>query len=138
MFPLDAILNIGNTIINKLFPDPEQAAKAQLALMKMQQDGELAAIVAQTDINKIEAASGSVFVAGWRPFCGWVGGAGLAYAAIVEPLLRLIASLNGYTGEFPAIDTTITMQILFGLLGLGAMRSFDKVKGVESMEIKKK
>jgi hypothetical protein len=138
MDPISAILSIGNTIIQKIFPDPAEAAKAQLALLKMQQDGELANIVAQTEINKIEAASGSIFVAGWRPFCGWVGGAGLAYAAIVEPLLRLIASLNGYTGEFPAIDTTITMQILFGLLGLGAMRSFDKVKGVESMEIKKK
>lgn len=138
MDPISAILNIGNTLINKLFPDPEQAAKAQLALLKMQQDGELAAMIAQTDINKVEAASGSIFVAGWRPFCGWVGGAGLAYAAIVEPLLRLIASLSGYTGSFPAIDTTITMQILFGLLGLGAMRSFDKVKGLESMEIKKK
>jgi hypothetical protein len=130
MDPISAILNIGNTLINKLFPDPAQAAQAQLALMKMQQDGELAVMVAQTDINKVEAASGSLFVAGWRPFCGWVGGAGLAYAAIIEPLLRLIAALSGYTGTFPAIDTTITMQILFGLLGLGAMRSYDKVKGV--------
>jgi hypothetical protein len=138
MDPVSAILNIGNTIINKLFPDPAEAAKAQLALLKMQQDGELAAIVAQTDINKVEAASDSVFVAGWRPFCGWVGGAGLAYAAIVEPLLRLLATLSGYTGDFPVIDTTITMQILFGLLGLGAMRSYDKLKGVESTEIKKK
>ena len=49
MDPVSAILNIGNTIINKLFPDPAEAAKAQLALLKMQQDGELAAIVAQTD-----------------------------------------------------------------------------------------
>jgi hypothetical protein len=128
MDPISAILNIGNTLINKLFPDPAQAAQAQLALMKMQQDGELAAMVSQTDINKVEAASDSIFVAGWRPFCGWVGGAGLAYASILEPLMRFMASLSGYTGAFPVIDTTITMQILFGLLGLGAMRSFDKAK----------
>ena len=138
MDPITAVLNIGNTLINKLFPDPAEAAKAQLALLKMQQDGELVAISGQLDINKVEAASSSVFVAGWRPFCGWVGGAGLAYAAIVEPLLSFIARLSGYTGAFPVIDTTITMQILFGLLGLGAMRSFDKVKAVESHEIKKK
>lgn len=138
MDPITAVLNIGNTIINKIFPDPAEAAKAQLQLLQMQQTGELAAIVAQTDINKIEAASTSVFVAGWRPFCGWVGGTGLAYAAIIEPLLSFIARLSGYTGEFPVIDTTITMQILFGLLGLGAMRSYDKLKGVESLEIKKK
>ena len=128
MDPISAILNIGNTLINKLFPDPAEAAKAQLALLKMQQDGELAAMLAQTDINKVEAASDSAFVAGWRPFCGWVGGTGLAYASILEPFMRFIATLCGYTGSFPVIDTTITMQILFGLLGLGAMRSFDKAK----------
>ena len=138
MDPITAILNIGNTLINKLFPDPAEAAKAQFALLKMQQDGELAAISGQLEINKTEAASGSVFVAGWRPVCGWVGGAGLAYAAILEPFLSFIARLSGYTGDFPVIDTTITMQILFGLLGLGAMRSYDKLKGVESTEIKKK
>ena len=130
MDPITALLTIGNTLINKIFPDPVQAAQAQLELFKLQQNGDLATMVAQTDINKVEAASSSVFVSGWRPFCGWVGGLGLAYAAILEPLLRLIATLYGYTGEFPAIDTTITMQSLFGLLGLGAMRSFDKVKGV--------
>ena len=130
MDPISALLNIGNTLINKLFPDPVQAAQAQLELLKLQQNGDLATMVAQTDINKVEAASSSMFVAGWRPFVGWVGGFGLAYAAILEPILRLIATLWGYTGEFPVIDTTITMQILFGLLGLGAMRSYDKMKGV--------
>ena len=128
--PISAALEIGNTVIQRLFPDPQQAAEAKLKLLEMQQSGDLAVMVAQTDTNKIEAGSSSVFVSGWRPFVGWVGGFGFAYAAIVEPLLRFIASLSGYTGEFPAIDTTITMQILFGLLGLGAMRSFDKVKGV--------
>ena len=130
MDPMTALLSIGNTLITKLFPDPAQAAQAQLELLKLQQNGDLATMVAQTDINKVEAASSSMFVAGWRPFVGWVGGFGLAYAAILEPMLRLTATLSGYTGEFPAIDTTITMQILFGLLGLGAMRSYDKVKGV--------
>lgn len=130
MDPITALLSIGNTLITKLFPDPAQAAQAQLELLKLQQNGDLATMVAQTDINKVEAASSSMFVAGWRPFVGWVGGFGLAYAAILEPMLRLTATLSGYTGEFPAIDTTITMQILFGLLGLGAMRSYDKVKGV--------
>ena len=130
MDPITALLSIGNTLITKLFPDPAQAAQAQLELLKLQQNGDLATMVAQTDINKVEAASSSMFVAGWRPFVGWVGGFGLAYAAILEPMLRPTATLSGYTGEFPAIDTTITMQILFGLLGLGAMRSYDKVKGV--------
>ena len=128
--PISALLDFGGKLIDRLIPDPTEAAKAKLALAKMEQDGELAMMTAQTDINKVEAGSTSLFVAGWRPFVGWVGGFGLAYAAILEPMLRLIATLYGYTGAFPAIDTTITMQILFGLLGLGAMRSYDKVKGV--------
>jgi len=130
MDPISALLNIGNTLINKLFPDPAQAAQAQLALLKMQQDGELAAISGQMEINKIEAGSSSVFVAGWRPFAGWVCGIGLAYVSIIEPVARLVATFVGYTGAFPAIDTTLTMQVLLGMLGMGGLRTLDKIKGV--------
>jgi hypothetical protein len=130
MDPISALLNIGNTLINKLFPDPAQAAQAQLALLKMQQDGELAAISGQMEINKIEAGSSSVFVAGWRPFAGWVCGIGLAYVSIIEPVARLVATIVGYTGDFPAIDTTLTMQVLLGMLGMGGLRTLDKIKGV--------
>ena len=130
MDPISALLNIGNTLINKLFPDPAQAAQAQLALLKMQQDGELAAISGQMEINKIEAGSSSVFVAGWRPFAGWVCGIGLAYVSIIEPVARLVATLVGYTGDFPVIDTTLTMQVLLGMLGMGGLRTLDKIKGV--------
>jgi hypothetical protein len=130
MDPITALLSIGNTIIQKIFPDPAQAAQAQLALLKMQQDGELAAISGQMEINKVEAGSSSVFVAGWRPFCGWVCGLGLAYVSILEPILRLTATLVGYTGEFPVIDTTLTMQVLLGMLGMGGLRTLDKIKGV--------
>jgi hypothetical protein len=130
MDPISALLNIGNTLINKLFPDPAQAAQAQLALLKMQQDGELAAISGQMEINKIEAGSSSVFVAGWRPFAGWVCGIGLAYVSIIEPVARLVATFVGYIGDFPAIDTTLTMQVLLGMLGMGGLRTLDKIKGV--------
>ena len=130
MDPISAILNISSTIINKLFPDPAQAAQAQLALLKLQQDGELAAIVGQMDINKVEAGSSSIFVAGWRPFAGWVCGLGLAYVSIIEPIARLLATFFGYTGMFPAIDTTLTMQVLLGMLGMGGLRTLDKIKGV--------
>ena len=136
--PISAALDIGGKLIDRLWPDPTQAAAAKLQLLQMQQNGELAIITTQTDTNKVEAASSSVFVAGWRPFCGWIGGCGLAYAAIIEPTARFVATVMvGYTGDFPAIDTTVTMQVLFGMLGLGAMRSYDKVKGVETTGIKK-
>ena len=131
---LGSLFDFGGKLIDKIFPDPQKAQEAKIELFKLQQTGELAKLAAETDIikgqleiNKEEAKSASWWVAGWRPFCGWVGGAGLAYAAIVEPLARFVASVGfGYLGVFPVIDTTITMQVLFGLLGLGAMRSFDK------------
>lgn len=89
--------------------------------------------LAQIDTNKVEAANTSVFVAGWRPFVGWCGGLGFSYAAIIEPFMRFIAAVGfHYTGAFPAIDTNLTMQLLVGLLGLGAMRSYDKVNGQSS------
>jgi hypothetical protein len=87
----------------------------------------------QLEVNKVEAASASIFVSGGRPFVMWVCGIALAYASIVEPTGRFIARVFfGYDGEFPIIDTTLTMQILFGILGLGAYRMNEKINGVAS------
>lgn len=88
--------------------------------------------LAQIEVNREEARSSSTFVAGWRPFVGWTCGAGLAYVAIVEPVARFTATMYGYHGAFPPIDTTLTMQVLLGILGLGGLRSFDKKNGVAS------
>ena len=136
---ISGLFSAAQSLIERFFPDPEKKAAAQLELLKMQQNGELAQLAAQTDlaraqisVNVEEAKSASLFVSGWRPMCGWCGALGLAYAAILEPLARFIASVGyGYTGAFPVIDTTITMQILFGILGLGAFRSVEKVKGTK-------
>jgi hypothetical protein len=86
--------------------------------------------LAQIAVNQEEAKSSSLFVSGWRPYVGWVCGNALAYVAILEPIARFVATLNGYHGPFPIIDTTITMQVLLGLLGLGYLRSQDKKNGV--------
>ena len=134
------ILEIGKGIINRLFPDPAAAAAAQLELLKMQQNGELALLASETDLAKLqiqvnveEAKSTNWFVAGWRPFVGWTCGAGLVYVAVLEPLARFAAKVAfGYSGEFPSISTDITLQVLLGMLGLGAMRSVEKIKGGEA------
>jgi len=128
--PISAALDIGGKLIDRLWPDPAQAAVAKLELLKMQQEGDLAVMVAQTDINKIEAGSTNLFVAGWRPFVGWCCGLAFVYAAILEPLARFISKVFfGYAGDFPVIDTTLTMQILLGLLGMAGLRSWDKKNG---------
>lgn len=90
-------------------------------------------ILAQIEVNKEEAKSGSIFVAGWRPFVGWIGGAGLAYAAILQPLLSWVARVVfGYEGSFPELDNELLWTVLLGMLGLGSMRSFEKWKGVST------
>lgn len=88
--------------------------------------------LAQVEVNAAEAKSANWFVAGWRPAVGWICAAALGYVAIIEPVARFIATVGvGYAGVFPAIDTTLTMQILLGMLGLGGMRTVEKVKGAE-------
>lgn len=137
---LGSLFDFGGKILDKIFPDPQKAQEAKIELFKLQQNGELAQLAAETDIakaqigvNAVEAGNQSTFVSGGRPFVIWVGGFGLAYASIIDPLLRFIAAVGfHYTGAFPVIDTSITMQILFGLLGLGAMRSYDKKNGTAS------
>lgn len=137
---IDGVFNVGMKLIERFFPDPATADAAKLKLLEMQQAGELAQLAADTDlakgqlrVNEVEAANTNMFVAGARPFIMWICGFALAYAAIIEPMGRFAASvIYGYTGVFPIIDTTITMQLLLGLLGLGAMRSYDKKQGTAS------
>ena len=131
--PISAALDLGTTLINKLFPDPIQAADAKLKLLELQQSGELATMTAQTDINKEEAKSTNWFVAGARPFILWICGFAMLYCTLIEPILRFVATvLFGYSGSFPVIDSNFTMQVMFGILGLGAYRSYEKVKNAEN------
>ena len=135
--PLSALFDLGKSAIDKIWPDPIKRAEELRKLEEMKQRGDLAELNAhvgllqgQININIEEAKSKSLFVAGWRPFVGWVCGIGLAYASIIEPLMRFVASMVGYTGIFPVIDTSITMQVLLGMLGLAGMRTREKEKGV--------
>lgn len=131
MDPVTLLLGVGNKLIDHFFPDANQAAAAKLELLKMQQNGDLQVMASQMEINKIEAQNPSLFVSGWRPFIGWVCGISLTYAAIIEPVSRFLAKvIFDYVGEFPVIDTTLTLQILLGLLGLAGMRSWEKKEGV--------
>ena len=132
----DAIAGVVGKIIDRAWPDPTQKAAAAIELQKMVQAGEFKQIDAdiqlaqmQADVNKVEAGSSDPFTSRWRPCVGYVCAAGLAYAAIIEPCLRLLVTVYGVTTPLPAVDTMLTLQLLFGLLGLGAARTHEKVKG---------
>lgn len=127
---LGSIADLANTVVNKIWPDKTQEEKDKMALALAEMNNEMQQMTAQTDINKVEAASSSLFVAGWRPAVGWISAIALGYVALIEPLARFTAQvLYQYSGNFPVIDTTITMQVLLGMLGLAGMRSFDKKNG---------
>jgi hypothetical protein len=110
--------------IDKIWPDKSEQERAQAALL-------MAALQGQIDTNKAEAANPSIFVAGWRPFVGWVCGMGFAVSAL-GPLLEWAAALIGHPTKFPAIDLSVMMPLLFGMLGLGGMRTYEKTNGVSS------
>lgn len=125
--------------LDAILPDPKAAADAKIKLLELQQagalaelDAELKSALAQIAVNQEEAKSTNWFIAGWRPAVGWVCALGLAYVALFEPVARFIASvLFDYRGAFPVIDTSLTMQVLLGMLGLAGMRTFEKHKDAE-------
>ncbi len=88
-------------------------------------------LMGQIEINKVEAAHSSIFVAGWRPALGWCGATGIAYSFIVAPFLDIWLSV-------PELDTGTLMTLVLAMLGIGAQRSFEKVKGVATNDMKTK
>lgn len=138
--PVSALLDVGGKIIDRLWPDPAQRDAAKLELFKLQQSGELAQLAADTDlakaqiaVNAAEAASGNAYASSWRPTVGYVCVAGLCYTFLLQPLLPWFATLFGATvPPLPALDTNVLMTLLLGMLGIGGMRTAEKVKGVAS------
>ena len=125
---LDSVLNIGAKILDRVIPDKAEREKAQAELVKMQLNGELQQLAGQLDINKTEAQHQSVFVAGWRPFIGWVCGVSLCYQFVLRPVVTWAVPSLGYTvAEMPGLDDNL-WELMFGMLGLGGLRSYEKIK----------
>ena len=131
------IFEFGNALLKRFLPDPTAQAAAQLELLKLQQTGEFKELdaamqtaLAQIAVNTVEANSGSTFRGGWRPFVGWVCGCGLAYQLLLRPLLQMCINLYGSDVPLLSLDINTLTTLLFGMLGLSAMRSVEKVKGV--------
>lgn len=134
--PLLALLPAVGDILDKIFPDKTAAEAAKVRLVELAQQGELARLQADTqlatsqaDTNKVEASSTRLFVAGWRPFVGWICGFAVAFKFIGGPLIFMVGQATGYPVELPRIETEELWPLLLGMLGLGAMRSVEKVKG---------
>jgi hypothetical protein len=124
------ILEVGKALLDRFGPeDKAERLKAEAEFVRMAAEGELKQVIAQLEINAREAAHPSVFVAGWRPFFGWAGGAGFVYATIAQPMLAWAASVNGWPTP-PSLNLDLLWVVITGMLGIGGLRTFEKSKGV--------
>ena len=123
-------------VLDKIIPDPQAAAEAKLRALELAQKGDLAALDAelrlalgQMEINKAEAQT-DLFRGGWRPAVGWVCVVGLGYQFVLQPVLPwLVALFGAQVPPLPAIDNETLMVLLTGMLGLGGLRTLERVKG---------
>lgn len=129
-------LNIGMKLVDKLIPDPAQKAEMQLKLLELQQNGDLAALNAETQLlveqsktNQIEAQSDNLFKSGWRPLVGWTSAVIVAIQFGLRPIVIWVAAWNGHPIDIPPLDTGEIIGLLTGMLGIGTLRSVDKKNG---------
>ncbi len=143
------IINGVSNIADDLFTSDEERLKIEIQEKRI----EASLIEGQLAINAEEARHGSIFVAGWRPFIGWVGGIALAYQFIIYPLLIWVWALGQAQGWLPCyidpfqisgvctfttppvFDSSVLFAMLTGLLGIGGMRSYDKLMKIDTKKI---
>tara|TARA_A100001388_G_scaffold267173_1_gene241020 strand:- start:8624 stop:9016 length:393 start_codon:yes stop_codon:yes gene_type:complete len=122
----ESIVGVAGKVLNKFVADKDLKVKLEHELKTAFH----AANLAQIDLNKQEAAHQSMFVAGWRPFVGWTCGIALAYHFLIAPLLGFVLVLYDINTPMPEFEFSQLSTILMGMLGLGGLRSYEKMKGV--------
>ena len=130
MIPL-AILEIGAKLLDKVIPDKDAREKAQAELLKAAQDQDFQLALAQIKVNEEEAKSDNIFKSGWRPAIGWICVFGLAYNFVIYNLLLWLVATFNLAITPPALMSDILMELVFAMLGLGSLRTFEKVKGIK-------
>lgn len=131
------IIKGATDVIGKFIPDADKRIEAQIELAKIA-DGAAQRyderLAGQIEVNKIEAANPNIFVSGWRPFVGWVGGVTVAWTFLAAPTLH--AYLPGFA--LPAVDSDVVVNLIFGLLGIGGgLRTVEKIAGVATAQAPK-
>ena len=119
-------------ILDKVIEDKDQKAKLAHEIATMSDNHAQQALMGQLEINKAEAASGSLFKGGWRPFIGWVCGFAFAYHFVLQPLIVFGVTAAGVDmPELPSFDMGSLLTVMMGMLGLGGLRSVEKLKKIE-------
>lgn len=136
---LPGLLEIAGKIFDRVIPDKAAAERAKSEFFAAAQTQEFQLMLEQIKVNVVEATNTNWFVAGWRPFIGWICGVALAYTYILLPFLQFLVFTFGTTtmintlARLPKLELSDLMPILIGMLGLGVMRTYEKSKGVEGV-----
>jgi len=128
---LDLLIGPIAGLLDKFIPDADERNRLahEIATMSERHAHELAK--AQIEVNKAEASSKSIFVSGWRPATGWVCVTGMGFNFIIVPLGNFVAGIAEYPVRLESLDLSQMMPVLLGMLGLGGLRTYEKVKGVQ-------
>ena len=127
---LPSLLPALTDVLDRVIPDKAAAAKAKLEMEAQLLAAATAQSGQQAAINQVEAGHNSIFVSGWRPFIGWVCGSGLAWAFVIAPMLTWLLPVAGVVGTLPTLQMEYLLELVVAMLGLGALRSFEKMRGV--------
>ena len=121
---LSSLIGPVTGLLDKFIEDKDQKSALAHEIATMSSKFAQESVLAQLEVNKVEAAHKSLFVSGWRPCIGWICGFALMYSTILAPIL-------GIWFTVPPVDSSLLTSVLMGMLGLGAMRTAEKVKGVQ-------
>ena len=128
---LQMLIGPVTSLLDKFIEDKDQKAALAHEIATMAERHAQERAMAQTEINKQEAAHRNMWVAGWRPFVGWVCGVALAWHFVLAPVVLFVAAwLDVFLPPLPAFDMDSLMTVLLGMLGLGGLRSYEKTKGL--------
>lgn len=125
---ISSVLPLVDKLVARI-PDPAARERASLEMQADLLKYAAEQSQAQMEVNKVEAAHSSIFVAGWRPFIGWMGGIALGYAFLLQPIMAWVLAMCGVTIPLPEPNTDAMMALVTAMLGVTAARSFDKWKG---------
>lgn len=125
---ITAVANLADDAIKRIWPDATETERLKATALAQELQHNFSLALAQIDINKTEASSASLFVSGWRPAVGWVGALGYGYEFLLRPIVNGVLASHGVV--LPGIETEALTSLLFGLLGLGTLRTVERVRGV--------
>jgi len=129
---LPSLLPALSEVLDRVIPDQASAAKAKLEMEARLLEAATTQASQQAEINKVEASHQSIFVSGWRPYIGWVCGMAIAWAFLLAPMLSWLLPVVGVVAVVPPLQTEFLLELVFAMLGLGGLRTFEKLKGVAS------